>query len=216
MTNPKTSPVAESVVEQVARAIHGAHMIEKGPLQAWTWVEASKSFYNNLARAAIAAMPRPIEDETPTDAGEGVKHKPWYETDAHRDLSRIIPDMEGKIAEAETKYAHCLPKHLFSPLNASITELRSLRHEIAHPSPTDTGLVKWPDIGVDPMQGPREEYRGEPAIARLRTAYVTQQAIVPNQTALVWRADLGFALQELTRLYAWQETQRKVKDTPHG
>ena len=131
MTNPKTSPVAESVVEQVARAICNVNQAD----------DSDWGVYLDDARAAIAAIPRPIEDDTPTDAGEGVKHKPWYETDAHRDLSRIIPDMEGKIAEAETKYAHCLPKHLFSPLNASITELRSLRHEIAHPTPTDTGLV---------------------------------------------------------------------------
>jgi len=74
-------------------------------------------------------------------ASVAVEAKPWYETDAHRDLSRIIPDMEGKIADAKTRYAHCLPDHLFAPLEASITELRVLRHEVAaQPTPVEAGL----------------------------------------------------------------------------
>ena len=43
-------------VERVARAIHAAHMIEKGPLAAWTWEEAAKPYYVGFAKAAIAAM----------------------------------------------------------------------------------------------------------------------------------------------------------------
>jgi len=61
MTNPKTSPVAESVVEHVARAICS---VNQGDDSDW-------GVYLDDARAAIAAMARPIEDETPTDAGEG-------------------------------------------------------------------------------------------------------------------------------------------------
>jgi len=56
MTNPKTSPVAESVVEQVARAICNANQAD----------DSDWGVYLDDARAAIAAMPRPIEDDTPT------------------------------------------------------------------------------------------------------------------------------------------------------
>lgn len=83
------------------------------------------------------STPSPREGE-----GEAVVHKPWHETDAHRDLSRIIPDMEGKIAEAKVRYDHCLPKYLFAPLESSITELRSLRHELHSPAPTDERVSK--------------------------------------------------------------------------
>jgi len=174
MTNPKTSPVAESVVERRKLSDHeqmqdaqsrcvpcklcGGHaLISDAGEGAGYYVACSNSQSFKEANGCLISLRRlggwaynvmdwwnrlhGIEDDTPTDAGEGVEHKPWHETDAHRDLSRIIPDMEGKIAEAEVKFAHCLPDHLFAPLKGSITELRSLRHELAHPTPTDTGLV---------------------------------------------------------------------------
>jgi len=59
MTNPKTSPVAESVVEQVARAICS---VNQGDDSDW-------GVYLDDARAAIAAMPRPAKDDTTTEAG---------------------------------------------------------------------------------------------------------------------------------------------------
>ncbi|UXC93096.1 hypothetical protein EGM87_22635 [Sphingobium sp. RSMS] len=68
---------------------------------------------------------------SPPAADQEAVAKPWYEVDAHRDLSRIIPDMEGKIADAKKRYAHCLPDHLFAPLEFSISELKVLRHEVA-------------------------------------------------------------------------------------
>lgn len=87
----------------------------------------------------LAALSSPSEGESaPASSGAGdafqQKVKPWYEVDAHRDLSRLIPDMEGKIADAKKRFGHCLPDHLFAPLEASITELRVLRHELAVPS----------------------------------------------------------------------------------
>ncbi|MCB4863352.1 hypothetical protein K7W03_27715, partial [Sphingobium sp. PNB] len=92
-----------------------------------------------------AALSSPSEGESaPASSGAGdafqQKVKPWYEVDAHRDLSRLIPDMEGKIADAKKRYAHCLPDHLFAPLEASISELKVLRHEVAGlPTSTERG-----------------------------------------------------------------------------
>lgn len=83
---------------------------------------ADKSHEMSIALAALAA---PATDEPVA------KH--WAEVDAHRDLSRIIPDMEAKIVDAKRLYDHCLPKDIFAPLEMSITELRVLRHEVAHP-----------------------------------------------------------------------------------
>jgi len=67
MTNPKTSPVAESVVEQVALAI--AQKLHGPDFDPFANAEAF-DFACEIARAAIAAMPRSIEDDAPTDAGE--------------------------------------------------------------------------------------------------------------------------------------------------
>ena len=60
---------------------------------------------------------------------------------------------------------------------------------------------EWPDIGVDPMKGPRSD-RLEQSIAACREAYVRQQQHVPDQTALVWRWHLGALLVTATRLKA--------------
>ncbi len=62
-------------------------------------------------------------------------------------------------------------------------------------------LVALPDIGPDPMKGDRSN-RIEQATARVREAYVKQQAGVPDQTALVWRWDIGALLSEITHLTA--------------
>jgi hypothetical protein len=90
-------------------------------------LNASKAAEAEEIATAIRALPIP-------EAGAGEPaHKPWYEVDAHRDLSRIIPEIESKIAEAKKMFAHCLPANLFGPIEVSITELRVLRHEVAAP-----------------------------------------------------------------------------------
>lgn len=60
----------------------------------------------------------------------------------------------------------------------------------------------WPDIGPDPFQQPNEYRTVEKAHARLRAAYALQQPIVPNQTALVWRDDIGRVHMRLVQLEA--------------
>lgn len=101
-----------------------------------------------IDRADLDGMAFAVQDaisflSQPPEASEP---KPWYETDAHRDLSRIIPDMEGKIAEAKIRFGHCLPANLFAPIEASITELQVLRHELAAfpaPEASEVEAVAW-------------------------------------------------------------------------
>ncbi|WP_010218877.1 hypothetical protein [Sphingomonas sp. PAMC 26621] len=62
----------------------------------------------------------------------------------------------------------------------------------------DVERMAFPDIGPDPMKG--DQRTTEEAVARVREAYVKQQAGVPDQTALVWRWDIGVILSENTRL----------------
>ena len=77
MTNPKTSPVAESVVEALYRRLRDGDDAKDG----WTDYGMEGAFFrweviDRELRAAIAAIPRPIEDGIPTDAGEGVCPSP--------------------------------------------------------------------------------------------------------------------------------------------
>lgn len=58
-TRPTSAGQSEEVVERAAKAIHAAHMETKGQLSAWTWEEASKDFYNRIARAALSALDLP-------------------------------------------------------------------------------------------------------------------------------------------------------------
>lgn len=71
------------------------------------------------------------------------------------------------------------------------------------------GSVPFPDIGKDPLKtdgGEREVYFGHEAIlARLHKACSLQQKEVPDQTALVWRADLSHLLGQ----FAWREAGHK-------
>ena len=146
--NPKTPPVAESVVEQVARAICESKGLTPNTLYQHNfegdWPEDDRREYNDpftgeprvmlfhrawrrwdkAARAAIAAMPRPIEDDTPTDAGEGVEPVAWmYERDYpfparyyHEERVTAYLSEAGEYAWTETRL-------------------------YAHPTPTDTSLV---------------------------------------------------------------------------
>lgn len=62
-------------------------------------------------------------------------------------------------------------------------------------------------MGFDPLklEGNRSK---EAAWERLRYAYVLQQQFVPDQTALVWRVDLGMFRHELIRLRALADINR--------
>lgn len=85
----------------------------------------------------------------------------------------------------------------------------------ATPQPTELAL---PDIGEDPMKGPRVEDRYEASRLRLREAYVRQQRGVPDQTALVWRYDLGTLLEMAIRLKSIleDETPAPLSPPPSG
>jgi hypothetical protein len=63
-----------------------------------------------------------------------------------------------------------------------------------------------PDIGIDPCKRERVDDPAGEAIAHIQAAYVKQQSGVPDQTALVWRGDLGKVLSQITHLRAWRET----------
>lgn len=88
-----------------------------------------------------------------------------------------------------------------------IRDLNAVRHS---PSPAKGN---WPDIGPDPFQGPRENDNVGCAHKRLRDAYAKQQPHVPNQTALVWRIDIGRVHQRLVQLEALF-ADRKTPATP--
>lgn len=78
-------------------------------------------------------------------------------------------------------------------IQTAIAAMLTFAREHTEPQPG------WPDIGSDPMKiGSTKEQ----AIERVREAYVRQQPIVPDQTALVWRWDIGRLLMEYTRLSA--------------
>jgi len=99
MTNPKTSPVAESVVELLYRRLRDGDDAKDG----WTDYGMEGAFFrweviDRELRAAIAAMPRSIEDDTPTDAGEGVEYTAldaWQELVEYDDRTspEEYPDM---------------------------------------------------------------------------------------------------------------------------
>jgi hypothetical protein len=67
-----------------------------------------------------------------------------------------------------------------------------------------------PDIGKDPLKlvgQERDDYTSDQAILnRLRQACAVQQIEVPDQTALVWRADLSWLLNQ----FAWREAGHKA------
>lgn len=84
------------------------------------------------------------------------------------------------------------------------SELDALRGEVER---------AWPDIGPDPLKGPREPGALEKAINRVEQAYVIQQKEVPDQTALVWRWDIGRLLMDWKRLRAWEKCQRDAEAT---
>lgn len=65
--------------DRVARAIHAEHMAITGPLGAWTWEEASKSFYLRLANVAIAAHTKPHRDMADKLAEALLTITPWAE-----------------------------------------------------------------------------------------------------------------------------------------
>ncbi|OAN52842.1 hypothetical protein [Sphingobium sp. TCM1] len=137
LAQPADKPEARTSFADHARAMHD--------------ISLSVADFHAAVDAGIAPLPAEREAD-----GEAVGAKPWYETDAHRDLSRIIPDMEGKIADAEKRFAHCLPDHLFAPLKASITELRVLRHELSALSAQPVSEQEeegWKSIDSAPMDG---------------------------------------------------------------
>lgn len=100
-------------------------------------------------------------------------------------------------------------------------ELAKLAIEIravASPKPVSAGEVEraWPDIGIDPMKDERPVDRYEAAIARVREAYVKQQEQVPNQTALVWRHDIGTLLEMAIRLRSLLDDDGDAALTPNS
>lgn len=60
LSTPHAEGTDTPLVDAMARAIHAAHMKELGPLRAWTWEEAAKLYYNNLALAAIPTIRRSV------------------------------------------------------------------------------------------------------------------------------------------------------------
>lgn len=71
----------DELIEQVARAIHAAHMIENGPLAEWTWEEAAKSYYEGFALAAIAAMQPHIAAEREDAARRALDQKRQFQSE---------------------------------------------------------------------------------------------------------------------------------------
>ena len=68
----------------------------------------------------------------------------------------------------------------------------------------------YPPLMVNPMKC-RDSGQVD---ARLTEAYVRQQAFVPDQSALVWRADLGRWKSELLRLRALVDLLREQAAAP--
>lgn len=79
----------------------------------------------------------------------------------------------------------------------------------------------WPDIGPDPLQGPRPPARLEASLAICREGYERQQKEVPDQTVLVWRWHLGALIEAAARCVrfhgSWQVNARDIDDgAPRG
>jgi len=102
MTTPKTSPVAESVVEKVAAIIRDHNPKPCG-------VEWPR----NAAVAILAAMPCPIEDDTPTDELERGKDElrrlmeSIWRAEYRKDAPNWKPleDLPGMISQIDNMYA---------------------------------------------------------------------------------------------------------------
>lgn len=87
-------------------------------------------------------------------------------------------------------------------------ELTALRHQAELDRETIAGLEKerrFPDIGADPLKldgDERTTYRSDDVtLARLQKATSLQQKEVPDQTALVWRADLNWLIGQ----FIWRQ-----------
>ncbi|MEW9855892.1 hypothetical protein [Novosphingobium sp. M1R2S20] len=65
---PDKALMPEGTIMEAARRVHAAHMEMKGPL-AWTWEEATKSFYRSLA---LAALNWPVEERANAATAEQV------------------------------------------------------------------------------------------------------------------------------------------------
>jgi len=120
MTNPKTSPVAESMVVYPAILLPPACDLSAEYLEGWC---------DGQAYLLINQTTRPIEDDTPTDAGEGV------ESDIAWDALERIPVL-GTFHQPE---GHA-PRYSRSAQIAR-KALSGQSSALAHPTPTDIGLV---------------------------------------------------------------------------
>jgi len=115
--NPKTPPVAESVMELAAML--DATTQEKGcTIFDHTPEEIGLHVMENY-RDIRSILPRPIKDDTPTDAGEGVEP-----------VAVIGMNWQLLWADQQT---------LTGIVNRTGIKIGSLLY--AHPTPTDTGLV---------------------------------------------------------------------------
>jgi len=132
MTTPKTSPLAESVVEQVARALQPW-------LSGWHFNEVKR-----IAGHAVAAMPSLIEYNTPTDAGEAP-------------FTRLVADYlpEGEYENQEPGWRiHDFPEgtYIANWLAGGLEEaqakfiVEAVNARLAHPSPNDTWKAAHPDL----------------------------------------------------------------------
>jgi len=145
MTTPKTSPVAESVVElKPCPNLWCAHnqpdIIQWGRAGLWR-VQCDCGIYpgdsSSEAEAVKLWNTRTIEDDTPTDAGEGVEPVAWMyqyrlnfrDNDDDWSGDRVTT---GKLPENDPDF-------------------RNIRPLYAHPTPTDTGLVATYMVAIEEL-----------------------------------------------------------------
>ena len=215
MTNPKTSPVAESVTRlrgdsALASAVELWFFNDLGETQrrqlfnccGFPGVEANgedlqRSLLTELFRGmAIAAMPRSIEDDTPTDAGEVP-------------FTRLVADYlpEGEYENQEPGWRiHDFPEgtYIANWLAGGLEEaqakfiVEAVNARLAHPTPTDTGLVGElvEAAGYDPL--------GFVAEARMHAK---------DMPCVIQRDYLNAALDKLERIGT---VLSKAKDQAHG
>jgi len=219
MTNPKTSPVAESVVEQRKLSDHeqmqdaqsrcvpcklcGGHaLISDAGEGAGYYVACSNSQSFKEANGCLISLRRlggwaynvmewwnrlhSIEDDTPTDAGEGVA--------ALTALDKKFDQWLHLGPQAQPCYADGIRPWSTGDLKWLSAGVKFALGVVAHPTPTDTSLV------------------GE-LVEALEDIAEHAQVRIQDGTdlgAAVWR----LALEDVVRLA--RTALSKAKDTPHG
>lgn len=209
--NPASTDDANALAWTIVEKIAAAPILD-GPLGAVTKAREAIAARHRLAAApACSASPDHADImETIANAGDDWQ-KQGYPTALCevRDMANVGRTLMERIAENSSDG----PLKGWHPADCPTEVVCDLLNMLADASALAMSL---PDIGPDPFKEPRDDDRYETSRLRLRAAYVQQQTGVPDQTALVWRYDLGTVLEMAIRLQSILADDDEPVSAPAG